>query len=450
MSKTYNVAVIGLGYVGLVIASVLASRGCRVFGVDTNESIVDSIRKGKPHFFEPELEEMLRKAVDDGRLTASTEMADAKEADMKLVTVGTPLGDQLEPDLRAISAVARALASATKPGDIVLLKSTVTPGVTEGTFGKILQDASGLQAGKDFFLAFSPERLAEGKAVQEFATLPIVVGSSSPDAEEAIAQFWRDTLGVDVIKMGSAVAAELVKLADNLWIDVNIALANLVAIVAQSYGIASDEIIQAANSLPKGQGHVNILQSSIGVGGSCLTKDPLFFASLVDAAGGDSQLVLGSRRVNEGMPKMVAGWVDGWVGENVDAESRDDLKIALVGLAFKDDTSDLRYSPMIEFYKQLRGRYSNITVYDPFIEDEATKASFPGAKIADSIASALSDAVVAVFGCNHSEFRQANVVGLINEHVAAPGLVVDGRKAIRHRLDGSQGQLRGDIEFRSV
>jgi UDP-N-acetyl-D-mannosaminuronic acid dehydrogenase len=449
MSKTYNVAVVGLGYVGLVIATVLASRGCRVFGVDTNKKIVDAANKGKPHFFEPGLEDMLRAAVTEGKFTASTDLVDAKEASIKLVTVGTPLGDKLEPDLRAISAVARAMAEAVKPGDILLLKSTVTPGVTEGTFGAILEEASGLKAGQDFFLAFSPERLAEGRAVEEFATLPIVVGSSSPDAEHAIAEFWHDTLGVEVIEMGSPIAAELVKLANNLWIDVNISLANLVAIVAQTYGIASDEIIKAANSLPKGEGHVNILSSSIGVGGSCLTKDPLFFASLVEQAGGDNRLILGARSVNEGMPKMVASWVEQWVNDTP-AANRETLKVALVGLAFKDETSDLRYSPMIDFYRQISSAYPNITVYDPFIEDADTRNAFPGAKIADSMAAALEGASVAVFGCNHSEFRSADVVGLINENVQQPGLIIDGRKAIRHRLNGSEGQLLSNLEFRSV
>lgn len=449
MSKAYNVAVVGLGYVGLVIATVLASRGCRVFGVDTNRKIVEAANKGKPHFFEPELEDLLRAAVAEGRFTASTDMAHAKDAEMKLVTVGTPLGDNLEPDLRAISAVAKALTEAIKPGDIILLKSTVTPGVTEGTFGALLEESSGLKAGKDFFLGFSPERLAEGKAVREFATLPIVVGSSSPQAEETIAQFWRDTLDVEVIKMGSPIAAELVKLADNLWIDVNIALANLVAIVAQSHGIASDEIIRAANSLPKGEGHVNILASSIGVGGSCLTKDPLFFASLVDEAGGDSRLIKGARNVNEGMPQMVSRWVDEWIERTPEAH-RESSKIALIGLAFKDDTSDLRYSPMIEFYKQLSQRYPNISVYDPFIEDGATAQAFPGARIMKSLESALADASVAVFGCNHSEFRSADVIGLINQHLSRPGLIVDGRKAIRHRLLESGTQLENGIEFRSV
>ena len=449
MKKTYQVAVIGLGYVGLVIAGVLASRGCRVVGIDTNRRIVDGANEGKSHFFEPDLEELLTAAVTDGFFKASTDVADAANSSIKLVTVGTPLGDNLEPDLRSISAVAESLAVALKPGDIVLLKSTVTPGVTEEVFGKILADASGLVAGRDFELAFSPERLAEGRAVEEFASLPIVVGSSSTVAEQDIATFWRRTLGVEVITMGSAVAAELVKLADNLWIDVNISIANLISVVAQDYGIASEEIIKAANSLPKGEGNVNILQSSIGVGGSCLTKDPLFFASLVDKAGGDSRMILGARSANAGMPGLVADWVGNWVKrQNIDDPAG--LKIALVGLAFKDDTSDLRYSPMIEFYEQIVEKYSRITVFDPFIEKAATTDSFPGAEVADSLGAALSGSSVAVFGCNHSVFRSEDMIGLINQHVQKPGLIIDGRKAIRYRLTSSDAALSSDIEFRSV
>lgn len=449
MSKTYKVAVVGLGYVGLVIASVLANRGCRIIGIDTNSQIVDAANRGKPHFYEPGLENLLGTAIENGSFKASTDIKDAADASIKLVTVGTPLGEDLEPDLRSISAVAIALADGVRPGDIILLKSTVTPGITEETFGKLLAEESGLAVGKDFQLAFSPERLAEGRAVEEFASLPIVVGSSSSIAEQQIATFWRDTLGVEVITMGSTVAAELVKLADNLWIDVNIALANLIAIVAQSYGIASDEIIRAANSLPKGTGHVNILQSSIGVGGSCLTKDPLFFASLVDRAGADSKLILGARSVNESMPKLIAGWVDKWVVNQTTANPSG-LKISLLGLAFKDDTSDLRYSPMIKFFHQIIGKYPNITIFDPLIENSAVSEAFPGAEIADSLENALDDSSIAVFGCNHSVFQSANVIGLINQHVRKPGLVIDGRKAIRHRLNGKEGQLAGEIEFRNV
>ena len=149
------------------------------------------------------------------------------------------------------------------------------------------------------------------------------------------------------------------------------------------------------------------------------------------------------------MPRLVADWVGNWVvRQNIDDPAG--LKIALVGLAFKDNTSDLRYSPMIEFYEQIAEKYPRITVFDPFIEKAAATDSFPGAEVASSLEAALSGSSVAVFGCNHSVFRSEDMIGLINQHVQQPGLIIDGRKAIRYRLSNSEAALSGDIEFRGV
>ena len=193
-----------------------------------------------------------------------------------LVTVGTPLSDEFDADLSAIRDVFKMLSDYITDGQIIMVKSTVPPGVTR-------QMANEFLAGKEnVFIGFSPERLAEGNAIQEFRTLPIVVGGINDKSTERCADFWSTTLGVEVIKVSSSESAELVKLANNQWIDLNVALANELAILCDSlpYNLDILEIIQGANSLKKGQHFVNILTPSIGVGGYCLTKDPWFVSSL--------------------------------------------------------------------------------------------------------------------------------------------------------------------------
>ena len=251
-----DVAVIGFGYIGSVIAAVLAERGLSVVGIDTNTAMVAEVRAGRCPIPEPGLAELVAKGVAAGRLTASTDPAAARGARAVLITVGTPLSEDFTADLGHIRAACAGVAPHLHDGQIVMIKSTVPPGTTRAMYEEVIAPAAA-----KVHMAFSPERLAEGAAIRELASIPILVGGIDAAAGEAAAAFWREALPVEVMTVASPEAAEMVKLADNLWIDLNIALANELAklVDAMPWPIDVMEVIRGANSLKKGQHHVNIL-----------------------------------------------------------------------------------------------------------------------------------------------------------------------------------------------
>ena len=273
-----EVAVIGFGYIGSVIAAVLASRGISVVGIDTNAEMIAALNAGKCPIPEPGLEELVAAGVAAGKLSGSTDPAAARGTKAILITVGTPLSDEFEADLTHIRAACGAVAPYVADGQLVMIKSTVPPGTTRLMHDEIFAPKAHVH------MAFSPERLAEGQAIRDLASIPILVGGLDAEAGEACADFWREAIPtIEVMTLSSPEAAEMVKLADNLWIDLNIALANELAKLADALPFPIDvmEVIGGANSLKKGQHYVNILYPANGVGGYCLTKDPWF----VDAIG---------------------------------------------------------------------------------------------------------------------------------------------------------------------
>ncbi|HEY9303944.1 MAG TPA: nucleotide sugar dehydrogenase, partial [Mycobacterium sp.] len=216
-----GIAVVGFGYIGTVIGAVLADRGWPVTGIDVRQNVVDEINLGKTTVPEPGLGELVANNVAVGRLRATTDFGALAENDFIIVTVGTPLGPDYEPIVDDIKAAARAVAQHLRTGHLVILKSTVPPDTTEKLFLPILEETSGLRAGVDFGLAFCPERLAEGQAIRELMSIPIVIGAVDERSARACSTMWRHALGVECIVVDDPRTAEMVKLADNLWIDLN-------------------------------------------------------------------------------------------------------------------------------------------------------------------------------------------------------------------------------------
>jgi nucleotide sugar dehydrogenase len=418
----YKVGIVGFGYIGSVIGACLADKGCDVLGIEIDPRTVDLTNQGKTEHFEPQLPELIARSASAGRLSASGDFARLKEVDYIVVTVGTPLDAEFKADLRYINAAADAIARHLRAGQSVVLKSTVIPTITRDVFGAKLAAASGLTPGKDFHLAFSPERIAEGKAVKEFFSLPIVVGADDDASAEKICAFWRDALGVETIKVSSTIGAELTKLADNLWIDMNIAVANQIAKVCQAHGADFDEVQKAANTLPKGQHHVNILQSSIGVGGSCLTKDPLFFAHLLDQAGHDGRLIREARAINDRMPAHAAQTIAQWLNAN----GKKTGKVAVLGVAFKNDTNDLRYTPVLPLLGELKTRGLSYQITDPHVAPANARALFGADNDLVSWQDAVANADALCFACGHTVYRALDLA-LLKAKTAAKCLFVDGR-----------------------
>ncbi|SBS75573.1 Nucleotide sugar dehydrogenase [uncultured Mycobacterium sp.] len=420
-----GIAVVGFGYIGTVIGAVLADRGWPVTGIDVRQNVVDEINQGRSHVPEPGLGELVATNVGVGRLRATTDFGAIADNDFIVVTVGTPLGPDYEPIVDDITAAARAVGEHLRPGHLVILKSTVPPDTTETLVKPILEEASGLRAGVDFGLAFCPERLAEGQAIHELTSIPVVVGAVDERSARACATLWRHALGVESIVVDDPRTAEMVKLADNLWIDLNIAMANEMAKVCDRLGMDVLQVIAAANSMPKGSHNVNILMPSMGVGGYCLTKDPWFVNHLGETLGLDLSVPKTSRTVNDTMPTYTYGLLTQLLADQ--GKAIETSKIAVLGIAFKNNTGDCRLTPTKYVVELLEQSGCQLSVHDPWVPDEEahTVTKIP---LTPDIESAVKDADALVVLAGHREFHQIPLASLAD--LAATGCVfLDGRNS---------------------
>lgn len=422
--KQSGIAVVGFGYIGTVIGAVLASRGWPVTGIDVRQSVVDEINLGKTTVPEPGLDELVANSVRVGRLRATTDFGVLANNDFVIVNVGTPL-DDFEPVVDHIKAAARSLGEHLHAGHLVILKSTVPPDTTQNLVQPILEETSGLRAGVDFGLAFCPERLAEGRAIHELTSIPIVVGAIDERSARACATLWRHTLGVDSVVVDDPRTAEMVKLADNLWIDLNVALANELAKVCDRIGMDVLQVIDAANTMPKGSHDVNILMPSMGVGGYCLTKDPWFVDHLGQSVGLDLAIPRTSRTVNDTMPAYTYQLLRQLLAEQ--GKAIETSRIAVLGIAFKNNTGDCRLTPTKQVMALLEETGCELSVHDPWVADEEalTVTKIP---LTADIESAVEGADALVVLAGHREFHQIPLVRLAGL-VRSNCVFLDGRNS---------------------
>ena len=417
-----SVAVVGFGYVGSCLGATLAERGVRVWGIDSDSQLIEEMRTGHCRFNEPGLAETLGRGRASGSLTLSTDYAGVQTADVIIIAVGTPVNADRSIVTDHLEAVCASLAPQLRTGHLVILKSTVAPGITQGLVRPLLEKG-GLVQGRDFGLAFCPERLAEGNALAQFRTIPIVIGGCDDASAAAAHAFWVGAMGVEVLPFANPEVAELVKLTDNWWIDANIALANELAQLCESLDVDVLDVIAGANSLPKGSSHVNVLLPSVGVGGSCLTKDPWILWSTAREHGVRLRVAQTAREVNDTMPsythKLI---VKGLAALGKDPAS---AKVAVLGLAFKNNTNDLRHTPVRPVVEALHASCGRVTIYDHLVADDVAKAEF-GLQQSPSVQDAVQDADCVAVLAGHDRFRDLDFVDLARR-VSMPCLVIDGR-----------------------
>ncbi len=427
-----KVGIVGLGYVGTTIAVFLCEKGLEVCCIDNNPEVVTKVNKGASCIREPMIPELVRKYSSEGKLRCSADMATIQATHVILVTVGTPLGEDSSPDMTAIEEGSSQLARYLRRGHLVIYKSTLTPGTTEETVLPILEKGSGLKAGKDFMLAFCPERLGEGSRMTDFAScaleelksLPVVVGGINSQSTDAAAEFW-NSLGISTIKVSSPKVAELAKLAGNWWIDLNIAIANELALVCEKMQVDSYEVIEAANTLPKNRYNVNILLPGCGVGGSCLTKDPWFVYHLGRRFGLELQTCQLSREINDSMPRHMYELISQALAD-LDKEVKK-AKVSILGLAFKQSTGDTRNTPVIPLIKLLLDNGAEVKAFDPWV-DRQEASTILGDCAVYTLDEVLKGSDCLVLGNAQPEFRSisfAEIKPLVAPHCA----VVDGRRA---------------------
>jgi len=415
--KTRRIAVLGLGFVGLTLAVVLADAGFDVLGIETQESVVESLRKGIPHFFEAGLANQLRYLVDR-RLHFETSLTNG-DYDIYVIAVGTPVDENHRPVLTHVEEAARSVGRVLKVGDTVMLRSTVPLGTTRRVVLPILEQESGLQGGKDFSLVFAPERTIAGRAIKELHTLPQIIGSLDPQGAEVTAALYRE-ITPTIVMVDSLEAAEIVKLINNAFRDTIFSFSNEIALLCERYQLDAFKIIDAAN---EGYPRDLIPQPSPGVGGVCLKKDPYLLMSSAMELGIEPSILGRSRQVNEYMPLHVyQKFLDfcQLFGKNP-AETR----VFVVGFAFKGwpETSDMRDSSTLELVKHLVVAGVDIRGYDPVIELQAL-ASVSGVKPCLIDEGFLGADCVFVMN-NHPSYEDWNLHTLLST-MAKPGLFFDG------------------------
>jgi UDP-N-acetyl-D-mannosaminuronic acid dehydrogenase len=420
--RTPQVAIVGFGYVGSTIAAVLTDRRLKVIGIDVDETLISEMRNGYCRFNEPGLAEALDRARKSGRLTLSADYASLRNADVVIITVGTPIDTDRSLVTRYLEAVCTSLTPVLRRGQLVILKSTVAPGITDG-FVRPMLEKGGLVQGRDFWLAFCPERLAEGAALAQFSALPIVIGGCGENSAEAARRFWARALDVPLDIFDRPEVAELIKLADNTWIDLNIALGNELARLCGALDVDVLDVIAGANALPKGQSNVNILLPSVGVGGSCLTKDPWVLWTLGRERGVRMRLAETAREVNDAMP----GYVHELIRRGLSELGKDSstAKVAVLGLAYKNNTNDLRHTPVLPVVEALRAGGTRVALYDPLVTAEAVEAEF-GLVPSPSLAAAVRDSDCVAVLAAHDQLRDLDFAGLARL-VSMPCLLLDGR-----------------------
>lgn len=398
-----RISVIGLGYIGLPTAAMFASRGVEVIGVDVNPDTVEIINSGGVHIVEPDLELVVQTAVREGYLRATL---DPEPAEAFLIAVPTPFkGNNQEPDLHYVEAAARSVAPVLRHGNLVVLESTSPVGATEALAGWLAQARPDLSfpqdkgEASDIRIAHCPERVLPGKVMQELITNDRVIGGLSLQcSERAIELYAIFGTGECVIATGPRVA-EMAKLTENSFRDVNIAFANELSLICDELGMNVWELISLANRHPR----VNILQPGPGVGGHCIAVDPWF---IVSSAPEQAKLISTAREVNDGKPSWVIDRVNAEIGAYLAAnpeKSAAEVSLAIYGLTFKPDIDDLRESPAVAIAKSLVEQHPGPVV---ILEPNITKLpkGFQNAWISHE---SNVSADVHVMLVDHQQFRNA-------------------------------------------
>ncbi|MBF1994713.1 UDP-N-acetyl-D-mannosamine dehydrogenase [Serratia symbiotica] len=396
-----TISVIGLGYIGLPTAAAFASRRKKVVGVDVNQHAVDTINRGAIHIVEPDLDNVVKDAVNAGFLQAVTKPL---AADAFLIAVPTPFKDDHQPDLSYVEAAAKSLAPELKQGDLVILESTSPVGATEQMAQWLAQARRDLsfpqQVGEaaDVNIAYCPERVLPGQVMVELIQNDRVIGGMTPKCAERASALYKIFLEGECVLTNSR-TAEMCKLTENSFRDVNIAFANELSLICADQGINVWELIALANRHPR----VNILQPGPGVGGHCIAVDPWF---IVAQAPQQARLIRTARLVNDGKPRWVVDRVKAAVADCLAATGKraSEVKIACFGLAFKPNIDDLRESPAVEVAHMIADWHVGATlVVEPHIEQ--LPKSLAGDVTLQDMAGALLQADVLVMLVDHQQFK---------------------------------------------
>lgn len=362
-NKELTAGVVGLGYVGLPLAVEKAKAGFKTVGFDVQENKVDMVNAGH-NYIGDVVDEELSKLIETGMLSATNDFSFIKDVDFVAICVPTPLDSHQQPDINYVRSSAELIAKYMKVGTIVVLESTTYPGTTEELLKPILEKGSGLECGKDFYLGFSPERVDPGNAVYKTKNTPKVVGGIGKDAVDVIAAVYEAVLDSDVFKASSPAVAEMEKILENTYRNINIGLANEMAILCNKMGIDYWEVVDAASTKPYG---FQPFYPGPGLGGHCIPLDPYYLSWKAREYGFHTSMIESSMMVNDKMPEYCVERAARILNEK--KKPLNGSKVLVLGVAYKADIDDYRESPALDLIDIFKRRGADVDFYDPYISE---------------------------------------------------------------------------------
>ncbi|MBZ4664897.1 nucleotide sugar dehydrogenase [Mahella sp.] len=399
--KTAQIGVIGLGYVGLPLAVEKAKAGYTVVGFDVQQKKVDMVNAGI-NYIGDVVDQELADLVMSGRLSATADYNKIKELDAVTICVPTPLDKYQQPDVSYVVNSVTSVAQNLHPGMLVILESTTYPGTTEEVVKPILED-TGLKCGKDFFLAFSPERVDPGNKEYHTKNTPKVVGGVTPECTEVAASLYRHVLEGEVFTVSSPAVAEMEKILENTFRNINIALANEMSILCRRMGIDVWEVIDAAKTKPYG---FMAFYPGPGLGGHCIPIDPFYLTWKARGYDYHTRLIETAGEINNYMPEFVVESISEVL--NRDKKPLNGSKVLLLGAAYKKDIDDLRESPVLKIIEHLEKAHADVIYNDPYIpEFDHNGKHYVSAELTDEL---LENADIAVITTDHSCYDYQRIV----------------------------------------
>ena len=396
-SGEFRVAVYGLGHVGSPLASSWLRAGAHVIGIDNSSGVLENARKGKTHIYEPGVNEAFSKGLREKRFSVYGDpLKGSQDSHFKLICVPVLLTDSFSADLSAVKQVATSIGQGLKKGDVVSLNPSVPPGTSEDIVLPILEGESGLKVEQDFYMVYNPERIYEGRAIEDIEErYPAIVAGAGPKSLEIGAKLYSLVAKKGVIKMRSIRTAETEKLLEGVYRDVNIALANEMAKFCEKAGVDFWEARQAANSQP----FCHIHRPGVGVGGACIPVYPQFILHTAKKSGVECRIISFGRNVNDAMPAYCVGQAM----KLIDGSDVSKCIVALLGLAFRGGVIDTRLSPTYKVIKELKKlKVKEIRVHDPLVIRDPNLP--PDIMLTSDLSRAAKDADLVILITDHAEY----------------------------------------------
>jgi UDP-N-acetyl-D-mannosaminuronic acid dehydrogenase len=412
-----TIGVVGLGWMGLPTACLFAEAGARVIGADMNPKIVERVNKGDAPIDEPGLSPMLKKALRAGKFSATTATEEAAaNSDILFLVVPTMIDRQKRADYSAVEDACVSIGKGLKNGSLVIFESTCGPGVTERVVKGTIEKYSGLVASQGFGLAYSPIRAMGGRALQDIQTYAKLVGAIDKKGLEAACAALSIIVKGELIRVRDIKTAELAKLFETIYRDVNIGLANEFALLCEELGVDYEEAMKTANSQPYSHLH----NTGVGVGGHCLPVYPYLLATEAFAFDARLRLVLDARKINDFMPRHVAKLASD--GLRVCGKSLKRAKVVVLGISYRPNVKETRYSPSLDLISILKKRGARVTAFDPLYNSSEVESM--GLLSEPTLRKAIEKADCAILSVAHDDFKKLDTIELA-AHMSKQGLIID-------------------------